>query len=253
MTSNGARRDPANCRVVAPREPVCLNVYAWADTLAGLNDLPGEIAGHGMVTAEFIRDLARSADSIRTISVHPTCDHPGCTRGTGGTGGTDGAGGAEDAGDTAGGKGPESSSGTACGTRLDFGRAVYRPPAAVADHVIAEHRTCRFPGCRRSAVRCDIDHRIPFAGGGSTCPCNLQPLCRRHHLSKTFTGWSIRPGSAGSFNWTSPLGNIYTDDPEHLLLGLPPAESASAVGAGSDVAEPAAGLAVDDAGDPPPF
>ncbi len=239
--SNGARRDPANRRVVAPREPVCLNVYAWADTLARLNDLPGEIVGHGMVTAEFVRDLARSANSIRAISVHPTCDHRGCT------------GGLEDTGDTADAKGPKGGAGTACGTRLDFGRAVYRPPAAVADHVIAEHRTCRFPGCRRSAVRCDIDHRIPFDDGGSTCPCNLQPLCRRHHLGKTFTGWSIRPGPGGAFNWTSPLGNIYTDDPGHLLLGLPTAEPVSAAGARPDATGSDAGLAMGDAGDPPPF
>lgn len=224
----------ANHRVAAPRGPVCMNIYAWADTLAGLNDLPGEIAGHGMVTAEFVRDMARSADSIRAISVHRACDHPGCT------------------------------GCSACGTGLDFGRAVYRPPVATADHVIAEHRTCRFPGCRRSAARCDVDHRIPFDDGGSTCPCNLQPLCRRHHLCKTFTGWSIRPGPGGSFNWTSPLGSIYTDEPEHLLLGVSatePSARPSSAQVTSRAAELVAQLpaghaavpAVDRTADPPPF
>ena len=28
---------------------------------------------------------------------------------------------------------------------------------------------------------CDIDHAQPHAAGGVTCPCNLVPLCRRHH------------------------------------------------------------------------
>src|SRR5439155_17358582 len=30
---------------------------------------------------------------------------------------------------------------------LDYGRRTYRPPANLADHVIARDRTCVFPGC----------------------------------------------------------------------------------------------------------
>jgi len=39
------------------------------------------------------------------------------------------------------------------------------------DMVIGLHRTCRFPGCTRRAEWCDLDHLIPYAGGGSTCVC----------------------------------------------------------------------------------
>jgi hypothetical protein len=47
------------------------------------------------------------------------------------------------------------------GRLLDYGTAVYRPPQSLIDFVIARDRRCRFPGCRRPARRCHIDHRSP--------------------------------------------------------------------------------------------
>ncbi len=52
--------------------------------------------------------------------------------------------------------------------------------------------TCSVPGCERPAFACDLDHVCeydPPARGmavGPTCPCNLLPKCRYHHLMKTF-------------------------------------------------------------------
>ena len=48
---------------------------------------------------------------------------------------------------------------------------------------------CVWPNCSRRAVSCDLDHRVPFhhdrpEHGGPTCPCNIAPLCRRHHRLK---------------------------------------------------------------------
>ena len=45
------------------------------------------------------------------------------------------------------------------GQLLDYGRTTYRPPANLTDHVTARDRTRTFPGCRRAAKLCDLDHR----------------------------------------------------------------------------------------------
>ena len=186
------------------RPPVCLNVYVSASTLAGLDNLPAELAGHGVITADLARTIAASATAARAILVgrahskhpagdFPTCDHDACT------------------------DGPH------CGTTLDFGRQAYRPAAALDDHVRARDRTCRFPGCRRSAHQCDLDHAIAYDDGGPTCACNLRALCRAHHLAKTFTGWSSVTTADGTVIWTSPLGLRYPDPPDHPVAQPLPA------------------------------
>jgi hypothetical protein len=93
-------------------------------------------------------------------------------------------------------------------------RRRYRPRQTLIDKIIGMHQTCRHPGCRRRAQRCDLDHLIPYTGpgtgGGTTCACNLVPLCRFHHRLKTHAGWKARfttrnePYPAGTIEWTSP-------------------------------------------------
>jgi Domain of unknown function (DUF222) len=51
----------------------------------------------------------------------------------------------------------------------------YIPPKAMADHVRHHDITCRFPGCRRTARRCDIDHAHPWNHGGITENCKQPP------------------------------------------------------------------------------
>lgn len=70
----------------------------------------------------------------------------------------------------------------------------YQPSAALERAVRCRDLTCRFPGCSRPAVVCDLDHTIPFnhqnpAAGGLTVADNLKCLCRQHHRLKTFGGW----------------------------------------------------------------
>ncbi len=67
-------------------------------------------------------------------------------------------------------------------------------------------RTCCFPYCTREAAACDVDHAIPHAQGGPTCTCNLAPLCRRHHRSKTHSKWSYVILDPGHYLWTTPTG-----------------------------------------------
>jgi hypothetical protein len=95
------------------------------------------------------------------------------------------------------------------GNLLDYGRQSYEPPQALIDFLIARDRTCRFPGCRRSAALSDIDHAQSWESGGRTSPDNLGALCRRHHRLKTHDGWSVESRADGSCTWTSPLGKVF--------------------------------------------
>jgi hypothetical protein len=98
----------------------------------------------------------------------------------------------------------------------------YRPSTALADFVRCRDLTCRFPGCRRAADLCDIDHTTPYDAGGMTHPSNLKCLCRKHHLLKTFwtgaLGWADRQLPDGTVIWTAPTGSTYTTQPGSKLL-----------------------------------
>jgi Domain of unknown function (DUF222) len=98
------------------------------------------------------------------------------------------------------------------GMLLDFGSVVYRPPAELADYLVARDRRCRFPGCNTPATYCDIDHNIP-APKGSTSAKNCCCLCHRHHQLKTFSDWSLELKPDGSCLWTSPCGRQFVSDP----------------------------------------
>jgi hypothetical protein len=102
------------------------------------------------------------------------------------------------------------------GFLLDYGTAIYRPPAELADYVMARDRRCRFPGCNTRATVCDIDHNIP-APRGATSAKNCCCLCRRHHRLKTFGGWRVQLKPDGSCWWTSPGGRQFVSDPPRQL------------------------------------
>jgi hypothetical protein len=95
------------------------------------------------------------------------------------------------------------------GNLLDFGRESYQPPQQLKDFLIARDRTCRFPGCRRSALLSDLDHAQSWESGGRTSAENIGALCRRHHRLKTHDGWLIKSFPDGSCTWTSPLGKEF--------------------------------------------
>ena len=94
----------------------------------------------------------------------------------------------------------------------------YQPSAALERAVRCRDLTCRFPGCSRPAVVCDLDHTIPFhhqdpAAGGLTVFENLKCLCRQHHRLKTFGGWRDEQLADGTVLWTSPTGQTYRTSP----------------------------------------
>ena len=90
-------------------------------------------------------------------------------------------------------------------------------PDRHAEITAVRDRTCVFPWCTRSARRCDTDHTIPASRGGPTCPCNLAPLCRRHHRIKTHGGWTYTTLEPGHYLWTSKHGYSYLRDPDGTL------------------------------------
>jgi Domain of unknown function (DUF222) len=102
------------------------------------------------------------------------------------------------------------------GYLLDYSTVIYRPPAELADYVMARDRRCRFPGCNTRATICDIDHNIP-APRGDTSAKNCCCLCRRHHRLKTFGDWTVQLQPDGSCLWTSPCSRQFVSDPPPQL------------------------------------
>ncbi|RAZ30831.1 HNH endonuclease [Microbacterium sp. SMR1] len=97
-------------------------------------------------------------------------------------------------------------------TRTPVEIDTYRPTASMKKLLMARDQHCRFPGCRRAAIRCELDHTVDYALGGHTHIFNLAHLCQRHHSMKQFTKWEVRQVGGGVLEWTSPLGRIYRED-----------------------------------------
>lgn len=92
------------------------------------------------------------------------------------------------------------------------------PSKALAEFVRCRDLTCRWPGCDRPAIECDVDHTIPYSEGGPTHASNLKCLCRTHHLAKTFWGWQERQLPDGTLILTAPSGRSYVTTPGSALL-----------------------------------
>ncbi|WP_430647557.1 DUF222 domain-containing protein [Agromyces sp. GXS1127] len=99
------------------------------------------------------------------------------------------------------------------GTVLDVDRASYRPPADLARWLRVRDETCRFPGCNRAAIGCDLDHSEDWADGNPTAFYNLAHLCAAHHHLKHQTSWSLRHREDGAIEWRSPAGRLHVTEP----------------------------------------
>jgi len=104
------------------------------------------------------------------------------------------------------------------GHLIDRGRTTYAVSGALRDFLAARDITCRHPGCTRPAARCQVDHAVEWADGGSTDTANTGLLCMRHHQLKTHGGWRILESRTdGSCTWQSPGGRTYDVDPPPLV------------------------------------
>ena len=141
------------------------------DTLAGLTESAGDLAGYGPVIADIAR---RVAEQQPRSTWRYTVTDP------------------------------------ATGRAIAAGTTRRRPTAAQRRHVEAVNSTCVFPGCRMPASDCDLDHRIPVSDGGPTARWNLVPLCRHDHRIRHLARWTHQPLPGGDHQWTSRLGRTYT-------------------------------------------
>jgi Domain of unknown function (DUF222) len=99
----------------------------------------------------------------------------------------------------------------------------YQPTEAMRRHLRARDRTCRFPGCRRPARRCEIDHTYDHARGGPTAITNVACLCAAHHALKhpdidPRWRWTARQCRDGTIVWTTPAGVEYSDAPPPRVM-----------------------------------
>lgn len=102
----------------------------------------------------------------------------------------------------------------------------YQRTAAMDRHLKARDGHCRFPGCRIPAIRCEVDHTVDWARGGTTDVGNLAHLCQRHHSMKQFTPWKVRQLPGGILEWTSPLGVTgHEHPPAHTVRFVAAADS----------------------------
>lgn len=94
----------------------------------------------------------------------------------------------------------------------------YRPSGSLAAFVRSRDQLCRFPGCEAAAAHSDVDHTVPWAAGGPTTGANLKALCRKHHLLKTFGGWTEIQEPDGTVLWKAPTGHTYVTTPASWFL-----------------------------------
>ena len=96
---------------------------------------------------------------------------------------------------------------------LDMDRRTYRPTKAQRDWLILKHRTCSRDGCERLAADAEIDHRRPWAAGGSTNAHSLAPLCPRDHKHRHRTRVRYRSRPNGTIQLTTPTGHTTHEQP----------------------------------------
>ena len=99
----------------------------------------------------------------------------------------------------------------------------YQPPEAMRRYLRARDRTCRFPGCRQPARRCQVDHNHDYALGGPTDISNLSCFCATHHALKhpnpdPRSRWTDRQAPGGVIVWTTPSGIDFTDTPPPRVM-----------------------------------
>lgn len=88
----------------------------------------------------------------------------------------------------------------------------YTPPFSIRAHLIGRDWVCRWPGCSRSALHADNDHRINHADGGPTTASNMVMLCRHHHNRKTdLQATYLLDPVTGDVYWHFPDGTYTVD------------------------------------------
>ncbi len=99
------------------------------------------------------------------------------------------------------------------GAVLSVGRDSYKVPKDLRNWLQVRDETCRFPGCNRLAINCDLDHSLDWQHDGESRHDNLAHACEGHHQLKHHTRWAVEHTGDGQLTWTSPSGHEYTTQP----------------------------------------
>ncbi|MGH3159602.1 MAG: hypothetical protein ACRDNF_23935, partial [Streptosporangiaceae bacterium] len=150
-----------------------INLTIPLTTLLGLADAPGEAGGYGPIDADTARALACAAAGHPGTCWQFTVTSPEGYALFAGTGR----------------RHPENPGWVVTVKPIATGECDhrkkepgYRPSPALQRLIRTRTRVCCYPGCRRPATRCDLDHTVPHEDGGITCECNLaSPRMRQQH------------------------------------------------------------------------
>lgn len=120
--------------VAAARVTAHIGVVVSLEAMLGVSDEPGMLAGSGPISASAAREVITACSPDSTL-YRLVVDPDGAL--------------------------------------LDVGRQRYAVSDIQRRFVAARDVTCRFPGCAARAVRCQIDHAVPWDDGGRTDIANL--------------------------------------------------------------------------------
>lgn len=137
------------------------------------------------------------------------------------------------------------------GAAVSWGTKRYKPTKRMRQFLGYRDHRCRFPGCSRAAVFCDVDHTFDRQFGGATELGNLAMLCPKHHRLKHDTTWKVEQMGGGKLRWTSPSGKEFVTHPENEVRPFQPRRAAAPDTATTDTAT--TDTAAADREDPAPF
>lgn len=173
------------------RKPL-VHLIMLGSTLAGDDDEPGYLDGHGLVDAQHARDIAEGSD-IAPVRLPDDIRARRAAKGT---------------------APPESA-------------LRYRPSPALDTWVRIIGGTCLWPHCDAPAWNCDLDHTDSFnhgnpAEGGLTTSGQLTPYCRNHHRIKHSGLWEECRDDNGDIILSTSAGVRYRTPAAGLLslLGI---------------------------------
>lgn len=108
------------------------------------------------------------------------------------------------------------------GFRIDMDRTTRTPPADMRRWVQIRDQRCRFPGCRRPAHQCDLDHIAEWHDHGVTATGNLLALCRPDHTAKSIGLFQQELLENGHVDWENPWRDHLDDPPPTPADPAPP-------------------------------
>ena len=154
-----------------------VDVIVALSTLLGLDETPGELPGHGPVTADHARVIAHTAGSTwRRLVVDPVD-----------------------------------------GSLIELTTTSYQPPARLRAHITARDQVCRAPGCHHPAGPTDLDHRTPWPTGPTTTSNLDTLHRTHHRLKSSRLWGATHDTHTGALTWHTLTGRSYTTYPHDYL------------------------------------